>query len=358
MAMAETTSPVLHFDEIDKVDRACAMALLDFFDDSGSFHDLFLDTDIDISDAILVATANDLSAIDPVLLSRFTVIHIPGYTVNEKAVIAKDYLLPSIANGMNVSVSEEALSAVLERFACEAGVRGIKHGLHNLVKQSILEQRHSETVEIYAQDVERILGPKPHIYVADTEAGCVNSLAVAGDSLGMVSPIRVTLLESGNRRITGLAEESILDSIAVAETWLETLGYSLDKGFHIHFGPAGIKKNGPSAGVAIMMAFLSALTGRSLGNVAFSGECDGYNVLPVGGVQLKVQAAQAAGLKTVYLPEANRCDIDVGKFDVEIVFVKSVNEVIAKLIPEIETFPEVTMKAGKKGLLETHKRVG
>ena len=339
MADKGTTNPVLYVDEIDKVDRRCAMAMLDLFDDSGKFYDQFLDTEIDISGALLMASCNDLSALDPVLLSRFTIINVPGYTANEKRIIATDYLLPELFKGVDVTMDDAALDQILCRYECDAGIRSMKHGLQDVIQLFMLEHRHDTGhLHIRETDVERILGAKECTYTADPTPGCVNSLAVAGGSRGIVSPIRVTMLRSGARRITGLAEEEIRDSISVAETWLEErFGFCLDGGFHIHFSPAGVKKNGSSAGVAIAMAMLSAVTGRDISDVAFTGEFDGFRVLPVGGCPLKIQAAKSAGLREVYVPEANRSNVDTAQFDgVDIVFVKTIDEVVAKLMPNIQ----------------------
>lgn len=338
MAYAGTTGPVLYFDEIEKVADRCAMAMLDIFDDSRKFYDQFLDIEIDLSGAVLIASCNNLSAMDQVLRSRFTIIQVPGYTATEKRVIAKEYLLPTLNTDINLN--QQALEAVLRRYECDAGIRSVKHGLQTVIKQRQLESRNDEgTVLVNEADVERILGRKAYVYTADRAPGCVNSLAVAGDATGLVSPIRVTMLHSGVRRVTGMAEEPIRDSIAVAETWLEErFGICMDGGFHLHFGPpASVKKSGPSAGVAIAMAMLSAATGHDISHAAFTGEFDGVRVLPVGGVFLKVQAAKSAGLRVVYVPEANQNDVGLDQFaDMDIVFVNNIEEVVNSLMPRAQ----------------------
>lgn len=198
-----------------------------------------------------------------------------------------------------------------------------------------------DRVYIQKEDVTRILGSKDYVYLADKKtSGCVNGLATYGDSYGLVMPIRVTLLHNpnGEKRITGLPEAAIRDSVTLAETWLEEeFGIYLKEGFHIHFSPAGIKKDGPSAGLAIAIALLSAATGICVGNIAMSGEFDEKNVLPVGGAALKTQAAVSAGINKVYLPEGCRKDIDPEKFEnVQIRFVKNIDSVVRELFPNIK----------------------
>lgn len=332
MTQAETTSPLMYFDEIEKVSAACAISMIDLFDDSGLFFDHFLEETIDLSGAMLIASCNDLSAMNPVLLSRFKVIHVPGYSTREKQTICREYLIPSAAKGMDVSVSEDAVMSLVKRYANEAGIRGIKHGLQSVIKQTLLARREdykAGTLTINQRDVEQVLGRASFSYIADhTEPGSLNALGTMGDSAGIVMPIRVTLLDNGTRRITGLPEGAIRDSILIAETWLEGLGYSLEKGFHIHFGPGGIKKDGPSAGLAIAVALYSAVTGMAVPKVAFTGEFDGCRVLPVGGLDLKIQAAQTAECDAVFLPEGCRNKVDSKKFDIKILFASTIKEVI------------------------------
>lgn len=342
MAKNETTAPLLYFDELEKISPETERCLFEIFDDTPKIHDRFLDCDVDLSYAQIVCSANDLSEMHPALLSRMKIVHVAGYSAAEKKHIIKDYLLPSVIKNLNVKMDDQVVQEILDFYQNDCGIRSVKHGLNTVVHNCLLEQRNSvDGVHIQKEDVTRILGSKDYVYLADKKtSGCVNGLATYGDSYGLVMPIRVTLLHNpnGEKRITGLPEAAIRDSVTLAETWLEEeFGIYLKEGFHIHFSPAGIKKDGPSAGLAIAIALLSAATGICVGNIAMSGEFDGKNVLPVGGAALKTQAAVSAGINKVYLPEGCRKDIDPEKFEnVQIRFVKNIDSVVRELFPNIK----------------------
>ena len=339
MVAIESTSPLIYFDEIEKIGQECAQTLFDVFDDNPHVHDRFLDFSVDLSSAQLICSANDVTQIHPALLNRMKIIRCSGYSASEKQVIAREYLIPSITRGISITMDDDAIDAVLKYYENDCGIRSMKHGLSTVVHECMLNQRNNDSaVSIHVKDVERILGAKPYTYLAEKKAGCVNGLATYGDAHGLVMPIKVTLLHNGEKRITGLPEASIRDSILVAETWLEEeFNVSLKDGYHIHFSPAGTKKDGPSAGVGIAICMLSAITGSVIGEVAFSGEFDGSSVLPVGGVALKVQAAKSAGIKKVYLPEGCSEDLNSDEFkDIEIVFVSKIQEIVKDLFPSIK----------------------
>ena len=335
-----STTAILYFDEIDKIPHQVAVALLDVLDDSGKLYNMFTESWIDISDALICASANDISGVDPALLSRFEIVEMNGYSALEKREIAERHLLPEITRSAAVAFEPEAFDAVLSRYETEAGVRSVKHGLKSVVQRCLLKQSDDPAgVRIRREDVENILGPAPYRYIAGSEPGCVNGLATLSGARGLVMPIRVTLLESGKRRITGLPEETVRDSVAVAETWVEKLGYSLEGGFHIHFAPAGVKKDGPSAGVAAAVALLSAVTGVPVTDAAFTGEFDGERVLPVGGLKLKIQAAKSAGIHTVYLPAACRGEIDEMLFGgMNLHYVSTIGEIVKERFPQLSRF--------------------
>lgn len=335
MAKAETTAPVLHLDELDKISRETEHCLFEIFD--GKVHDRFLDFDIDLSHAQIVCTANNMSEIHPALLSRMKIIHVSGYTAAEKKHICKKHLLPEITKNLKIEMDETVVDEILDYFKNNCGVRSLKHGLKTVVDNCLLEQRKFEKVRIHKEDVTRILGAKEYVYLADNIPGCVNGLATYGDSCGLVMPIRVTLLKNpnGEKRITGLPEASIRESITLAETWLEKYEIYLDK-YHINFSPGGVKKDGPSCGLAIALALLSAATGISVENVAFTGEIDGNKVLPIGGLKLKVQGAASAGIKKVYAPVGSRDQIVTEQFeDIEICYVETIDEVVKDLFPNV-----------------------
>lgn len=343
MAFRQTLAPLLYLDEFDKISKETERCLFEILDDVPKIHDRFLDFSLDLTHTQIVISANDLSQIHPALLSRMKVVYLEGYSANEKEHICKEYLLPNIiTQNMHVKMDESAIQEVLKQYQNGAGVRSMKHGLQTVVHSCLLEQRDcTNEICIHKEDVARILGPREFIYIADKMTpGCVNGLATYGDSHGMVMPIRCTLLHHGNgeKRVTGLPEATIRDSITLAETMMEEeYGIYLKSGYHLHFSPAGIKKDGPSAGLAVTVAFLSATTGISVDDVAFTGEFDGKNILPVGGVKLKVQAANTAGIKKVYLPEGCRKDIEAEHYEnMEIRFVSDIKTVIEELFPSLK----------------------
>lgn len=336
MAEAESLRVLLHLDEIDKMGREASMTLLDLLD--GKFYNTFLETYIDTSNVVVIATCNDLSSVDPVLRSRFDLVEMSGYSAKEKRLIAEKYVIPELIRETPISFTQEAFDQILSRYETDSGIRAMEHGIEKVVKQCMLRANSTRKIMVRPDDVARILGPSEYKYTADKEPGCINALGTYGSSHGMVMPIRVTLLNSGKRRITGLPEESIKDCIAIAETWLEVqYGYELSRGFHIQFNPPGVKKDGPSAGVAVAMAMLSAVTGIIVSNVAFTGGFDGSNVLPVGGIPQKVQAAMSAGIKTVYIPESCRDDINSDFFDsIEIRYVQKIDEITKELFKNVD----------------------
>lgn len=329
MAEAYTSSPVLFLDELDKCSHDVAMSLLDLLD-GGKFYDNFLSgIPIDVKNCVFVASCNDLAAIDPVLRSRFRVCHISGYSADEKSKIAESYIIPELIGSNNISFDESALKSLVSRHSAEAGIRELKHDIYSLVKRRLLKDRNNEKeIIIDSNDVDTVLGGGPYTYIADDMPGCINGLAVMGYK-GVVMPISITPLKDEKKRITGMPKDAILDSISIAETWIEGLGYDI-KGYHINFTPGGIPKDGPSAGLAIAMAMYSCVTGKTFSGAAFTGEFDGRHILPVGGVDLKIQAAMKAGLKRVFIPSACEHDVISGE-DIEVIPVDTIEEVIRQL---------------------------
>ena len=263
-------------------------------------------------------------------------IEVPGYCAQDKRVIAERSLIPELTRGTSVSLEPEAVDFILKHYENECGIRTLQHGLADVVKYALSHAGHGGGLRITQKQAAKVLGPLPYQYLAASgQAGCVNALAVRGNEAGVVMPISVTMLRSGEHRVTGLPEGAMRDSISVAESWVEDrYGYSFRDGVHVHFTPAGIQKDGPSAGAAIALAMLSAASGTPLPEgCAFTGEFDGRSILPVGGVALKVQAAESAGLTRVFLPEACREDVDTEKFKIAMTFVSTMDELVQCVFP-------------------------
>lgn len=346
MASVRSTNPLIALDEIDKLGRRedsfAENVLIQLLDDSqkdcNSFFDEYLQETIPCSPKF-IATANSLEPLSAPLLNRFTVVRLEGYTPIERQCILTECFLPDVEQrlGTRLELPPEVIESLVRRSALsEGGVRDLKHNVHRLAVawRGMNPEEASPTIQL----LDDIVGPEPHLYLARGLPGSVNGLAVGGSGAGCVMPIQCTILEEEScERITGGALDGIEDSIRVAQTWLASRGISLkDKGLHIHFLPAGVKKDGPSAGLAIAMAMLSAVKQIPIpADVAFTGEFDGcYGILPVGGLKQKLSAAYVSGIQTVYVPEDCRSAVPGPEHfpGMQIKFVSTIDEVVNDLM--------------------------
>jgi len=334
---AGSMNPVFLLDEMDKVGADwrgdLSSALLEVLDpaQNHTFRDHYLETDLDLSDVLFIATANVLETIPAPLLDRTEVISIDGYTDLEKVDIARDHLLPRQlrAAGLEpeeLKVTEEALATIVDRYTREAGVRNLERELGKLTRKvaTIIAKGEGETpVVVDADDVAEYLG-KPKVWKDEAKdrtdvPGVATGLAVTGAG-GDVLFIEATRMEGGRDLVlTGqlgdVMKESARIALSYVESHAESLGIdpeSLDQRFHLHVPAGAIPKDGPSAGIAMSTALASLLTGRKVrpevgmtGEVTLQGK-----VLPIGGVKQKVLAAHRAGLTEVILPRRNEVDLD------------------------------------------------
>ncbi|HLU52687.1 MAG TPA: endopeptidase La [Acidimicrobiia bacterium] len=334
---AGSMNPVFLLDEMDKVGADWrgdpSSALLEVLDpaQNHTFRDHYLETDLDLSDVLFIATANVLETIPAPLLDRTEVISIDGYTDLEKVDIARDHLLPRQlrAAGLEpeeLKVTEEALATIVDRYTREAGVRNLERELGKLTRKvaTIIAKGEGETpVVVDADDVAEYLG-KPKVWKDEAKdrtdvPGVATGLAVTGAG-GDVLFIEATRMEGGRDLVlTGqlgdVMKESARIALSYVESHAESLGIdpeSLDQRFHLHVPAGAIPKDGPSAGIAMSTALASLLTGRKVrpevgmtGEVTLQGK-----VLPIGGVKQKVLAAHRAGLTEVILPRRNEVDLD------------------------------------------------
>ncbi len=325
-------NPVFMLDEIDKMSTDFrgdpSSALLEVLDpeQNHTFGDHFLDIDYDLSQVLFIATANNLHAIPRPLHDRLEIIHIEGYTEEEKLNIAKRYLLQkqTSAHGLDpakVKFSDAALLEVIRRYTKESGVRSLDRSLasicRKLARRCLVDKRTAFNVGF--KQVEKYLGVPPYTYGVQEEAdtvGVATGLAwteVGGELLS----IEVSLLPgSGKLTITGKLGEVMQESAQAAFSYVrsrwEKLG--LDKDFHtkmdvhIHIPEGAVPKDGPSAGITMATALASALTGRAVRcDLAMTGEVTlRGRVLAIGGLKEKLLAARRGGIKTVLLPEENR----------------------------------------------------
>ena len=326
-------------------------ALIDLLDNSSEFTDVFLGVPLDLSNVLFIATANDISHMEPWLLDRFSVIRLDGYTYADKEQILDKYLLPKLEleyaeAGIAITVSDEAKRSLLIDYCPSFGVRDIEKAVEQIVNDLLYKGEAEKSICIEVDDVTGSLGPKPiprGNLLKKNVPGFAKALAVSGNNSGMSFSIESVIIPSDNTTcITGLPKESAVDSVKLAKTFIRThyLENNEDFGVHLHFGEGAVVKDGPSAGVAIMISMLSAVFKMPVeGNVAYTGEIDLFgNVFAIGGTLAKVQAAEQSGCSKVFIPRSNYeqlRDSDIEQFSVEVVPVDHVNEVIDVVLPNI-----------------------
>jgi ATP-dependent Lon protease len=376
MKRVGTKNPVILLDEIDKLGHDYrgdpASALLEVLDpeQNNAFSDHYLEVPFDLSEVIFICTANTLETIPPALLDRMEVIEIAGYTLAEKYQIAVRHLLPKqiSEHGLlpaHLAVTEPATVEVIERYTREAGVRNLERELASIIRGVAMKvadapaDPEKPAIAIDKADVSEYLGPPKffrdlaeHVQMPGVATG-LSVTSVGGDILFIEAS---AMPGKGKLNMTGKLGDVMKESAQAAVSWVrahtEELGISssffdnLD--VHLHVPQGAIAKDGPSAGIALVSAVVSMLTGRKVrSDVAMTGEVTLRGaVLPVGGIKSKVLAAHRAGIKTVVLPERNRKDIvevpeEVRK-DLSFIFVNripAVLEVVLESAPVISTVP-------------------
>lgn len=353
-----TKNPVFLFDEIDKLASDFrgdpASALLEVLDpeQNKEFTDHFLEVPFDLSKVMFITTANSLSTIPRPLLDRMEVINVSGYTEIEKLNIAKRYLVPKKfkEHGLKEShlkLSDQTLKQIIQKYTRESGVRELERQIANVCRKAatkIVETKVSK-VSVNGNNLEKMLGKPRHHFdsIADeNQVGIVNGLAwtsVGGDTLSIEVN---TMKGKGKLVLTGQLGDVMKESARAGLSYLRTIAdnYDIPVDFHekldihIHIPEGAIPKDGPSAGITMATAMLSALTGIPVRrDIAMTGEITlRGRVLPIGGLKEKSLAAHRAGVKKVLLPYENKRDLDdipasVRK-EVEFVPVKSMDEVI------------------------------
>jgi ATP-dependent Lon protease len=332
MRRAEARNPVLLLDEVDKLGQDYrgdpSAALLEVLDpeQNHSFNDHYLEVDFDLSHVLFVTTANVLHTIPPALRDRMEVIRLPGYLEHEKLEIAKRFLIPKQvkANGLkpeDVKLAPAALEEMVRSYTREAGVRNLEREIANICRK-VARRKASKpdrgTVSVTRRNLDRYIGA-PRFIEGEVEKG--NRVGVATglawtDCGGDILTVEVSVLPGrGKLLLTGKLGEIMRESAKAALSYTrsrsEALG--LDKKFyrdvdlHVHIPEGSIPKDGPSAGITMAVALISALTGvATRGDVAMTGEITlRGNVLPIGGLNEKLVAARRAGIRTVIVPKKN-----------------------------------------------------
>ncbi len=336
---AGTLNPVIMLDEVDKVGSDWrgdpSSALLEVLDpaQNNSFRDHYLDVEIDLSEVLFIATANMVDTIPAPLLDRMEVISLDGYTEEEKLAIARGYLLPRQIerNGLRqdeVTVTDEALRAVIGDYTREAGVRGLERELGKVLRKGArtIAEGSKEAIVIGADDLSEALGrPRFHHEAAERTAipGVATGLAVTGTG-GDVLFVEASAMPAdgpGERLVlTGQLGDVMRESARIALSWTRAHGTEVGihpadlagREIHVHVPAGAIPKDGPSAGVTMITAIASLASGRPVRpTVGMTGEVTLQGrVLPIGGLKQKVLAAHRAGLTDVIIPERNRRDLD------------------------------------------------
>ena len=333
---AEVRNPLLLLDEIDKMSRDAhgdpTSALLEVLDgeQNKAFRDHFVELPFDLSDCVFIATANSLENIPRPLQDRMEIIQLGIYTKREKLAIAKQYLIPKQLkrHGMNrrmLKITDSAVLELIDYYTREAGVRNLERAIASLCrkvgKQLLTEERKSVTVG--EKEIAAYLGPRKLLpeSIEETDAvGTVNGLAYT-ELGGSLLKVEVAVMEgTGKIETTGSLGDVMKESARIAVSYVRTIAkdYGIPTDFyktmdiHIHFPEGAIPKDGPSAGVTMVTALVSALTGRPVSRkVAMTGEVSlRGNVLAIGGLKEKTMAAYSAGATTVLIPADNQRDLE------------------------------------------------
>lgn len=336
LRQAGSRNPLILLDEIDKMgsdfrgDPASAMLEVLDTEQNNAFRDHYIEIPFDLSDVLFVTTANDLSTVPRPLLDRMEVIELSSYTADEKLHIAREHLLPKQIkkHGLKagqLTVADDTLSAVISGYTREAGVRRLEQLLAKLCRKAAKKIADgSETaVSIEPQALEDYLGPqkfKEDNVSKQDEVGIVNGLAWTSVGGEMLQVEVATVPGTGKIEITGnlgkVMEESAKAAITFVRSRTEMLQIPSDfyknTDIHIHFPEAAIPKDGPSAGITMATAIISALTSAPVRHtVAMTGEVTlRGRVMPIGGLREKTMAAYRAGIQTIIIPKDNEPDLE------------------------------------------------
>ena len=332
---AGTSNPVFVLDELDKLSQGYggdpSSAMLEVLDpeQNNEFYDNFLEIGYDLSKVMFIATANDLSTIQPALKDRMEIINISGYTIEEKVEIARHFLLPKVLkeHGMEhkqIQLGKKEIERIIEGYTRESGVRNLEKQIAKIVRYiaRAIAMNEEYNPKISLEDIRKILGipTERDKYENNEVAGVVTGLAwtsVGGDILFIESAFSKG---SGGLSITGNIGTVMKESATIALEYIKAHAeqFGLDTRIfdqykiHIHIPEGATPKDGPSAGIALLTSLFSVLTQRRVKkNLAMTGEITlRGKVLPVGGIKEKILAAKRAGIKEIILCKDNEKDID------------------------------------------------
>lgn len=362
ISQAGTLNPLMLLDEIDKVGTDSrgdtASALLEVLDsaENSAFHDHFMEVPVDLSKCFFMATANDTQTIPKPLLDRMEVIEINSYTETEKFHIAKEHLIPKQIkkNGLmakQLSFSKDAVNGIINGYTREAGVRELERSIAAVCRKAAAKivSGETQTNKIKASNLKEYLGTikfdKEEALKSDA-VGIVKGLAWTAVG-GVTLDVEACIMDGkGEITLTGQLGDVMKESAIVALGYIRSKAseYGIDKelfenkDIHIHIPEGAVPKDGPSAGITMTLAMLSAYTNRKVSHeYAMTGEITLHgNVLPIGGLKEKILAAKNAGIKKIIVPDKNKKDVlDIEAEileNVEIIYVKKMDDVIRRAL--------------------------
>ncbi len=336
MRQAQSANPLILLDEIDKMsndfrgDPSSAMLEVLDSEQNHAFRDHYIEVPFDLSDVMFITTANSLDTIPAPLRDRMEIITLSSYTREEKFQIAKRHLVPKqlkkhglSANGLRIS--DDAIYAIIDSYTREAGVRNLERTISSLCRKAAkkLVDGECKRVSITGENITEYLGAKkftPDVIDECDEVGLVNGLAWTSVGGEMLKVETLILEGDGKIKLTGSLGDVMKESAQIAVSYVRSRAkeFGIDTEFyknrdiHIHFPEGAVPKDGPSAGITITTALVSALTGIPVKrDVAMTGEISlRGNVMPIGGLKEKTMAAYRAGVKTVIIPKLNVPDLE------------------------------------------------
>lgn len=377
LKQAGTANPLILLDEIDKMSKDMrgdpSSAMLEVLDgeQNNSFRDHYIEIPFDLSKVVFVTTANTTDTIDPPLLDRMEVIELTSYNREEKFHIAKEYLIPKQlkANGLRASmlkIADGAVYELIDSYSREAGVRKLERLIASLCRKTAkkIVAGEGSRVSVTSRNIEDFLGARKYL---DDEIskkdliGVVNGLAWTSVG-GVIMPLEAIVMNGkGDVEVTGSLGDVMKESSKIAVSYVRSVAdkygiaddFYKEKDIHIHAPEGAVPKDGPSAGVTMTTALVSALSGIPVRHdVAMTGEITLHgNVLPIGGLREKTMAAYKAGMKDVIIPARNKSDLE----EVDEVVKDSLNFVYAETLTDVlehallkKTAPTVKKKRQKK----------
>ena len=358
MKKVEVNNPLFMLDEIDKLGNdfrgdpsSALMEVLDH-EQNSAFSDHFLEVPYDLSHVMFITTANGIDNVPPALLDRMEIIEFPGYIEEEKLEIAKEFLVRKQIeeNGLGgtlIIFEDDALRKVIREYTYEAGVRNLDREIGKICRKIAKTKSQGRSIPktIKEKDIEKYLGPAQFLaFRVESKDEIGASTAVAWtENGGEIMPVEVLVMDGkGNLQITGKIGDIMQESAQAALSYIKSVSdeYGIETenyekiDIHLHIPEGAIEKDGPSAGVTICIAMLSALTKRKVHfDVGMTGEITlRGKVLPVGGLREKIYAAHRAGLKQLIIPKKNKKDlVDIPKKvrdELKITFAEKMEEII------------------------------